>query len=328
MWPSISVVMPIRNEADYIEQSLGAMLAQNYPGEMEIVCVDGMSQDGTRDIVQQIATKDFRVRLMDNPKGITPVAMNVGVHAARYDLIARMDGHTIAPRNYLRKCVDFMQQTRADCVGGRVEYSGETFIAQAIGAAMESPFGAGTARWRSAKNAGEVDTVPFGMYRRQQILALGGFDERLIRNQDYEFNYRLREKNGHIFFSPDIACIYHSRQNLTSLWRQYHQYGLWKARTVRMHPASFRMRHMFAPLFVMGLVIGIAFSWTAPIWRWMYLLYVCFYLLLGCFFSLRQAARRGWRYLPFIPLVFATLHVAWGSGFLMGLWRWWVRQKP
>lgn len=323
-YPGVTVIMPIRNEAAFIERSLGAMLAQDYPGEIEIICVDGMSDDGTRDIISCMAANDGRIRLLDNPKRITPTALNIGIHEARYEFIARMDGHAVAPLNYLRRCVEVLHHTGTDCVGGRLEYVTETFVAGAIAAAMDSMFGVGTAQWRGAKTAGKTDTVPFGLWHRERMLALGGFDETLIRNQDYEFNYRLSAVGGRIYYSPDIRVIYHSRQTLRALWRQYFQYGVWKARVIKMHPASFRWRHGVAPFFVAGLAVGAALSLFGGLWRVLYGAALVLYLVLTAFFSVRQAARHGWRYLPVIPLVFVILHTAWGTGFWVGVWRWWI----
>lgn len=323
-WPPVSIIMPIRNEADYIERSLTALLNQDYPGPIEVLCIDGMSDDGTRDIIAQIASSNVCVRLLDNVQRTVPPALNLGVNAAKHDLIARMDAHTLPAPDYLRRCVEVMEHSGADCVGGRWDYVGETYIARAIAAAMESPFGAGTAQWRSSDQPGDTDTVPFGFWRKADILAVGGFDENLVRNQDYEFNYRFRAAGKHIYYSPDIITVYYSRQNLAALWRQYIQYGIWKARVLKMHPDSFRLRHGIAPLFVAGLVIGAILS---PIWwafRWLYGGAILLYLLLSLAFAIRQAARHGWQYLPLIPLIFAILHLSWGVGFFVGVWRWWL----
>jgi succinoglycan biosynthesis protein ExoA len=324
-WPPVSIVMPVRNEAEFIERSLGAMLGQDYPGEIEVIVVDGMSDDDTRAIVQRIMAEDPRVRLLDNPARIVPTALNTGIRAAAYDLIARMDGHTLAPPDYLRRCAAVMRESGADSAGGRWEYAGLTYISRAIGAAMESPFGAGTAAWRKADAPRDVDTVPFGLWRRADALAIGGFDEELVRNQDYEFNYRLRAGGGRIRYSPDIVTTYYSRKNLRALWRQYFQYGVWKARVLKMHPGSLRLRHLAAPLFAAGLVAGAALLPLGALWRWLYSGALAAYGLLVIGFSVIQAARHGWRYLPLIPLVFIILHTAWGFGFWAGVWRWWVR---
>ena len=325
-WPPVSVVMPIYNEAATIERSLRAMLAQDYPGPVEVICVDGLSDDGTREIIGRIAAEDPRVRLVSNPRRIIPAAMNIGFREARYGLVARMDGHTFAPPDYLRRCVEVLQESGAECVGGRWEYVADTYMARVIAAAMESRFGVGPGRWRGAKEAGEADTVPYGLWVRDRVLALGGFDETLLVNEDYELAYRLRQAGGRIYYSPDIRTDYHPRRSLKALWKQYFRYGFWKARMLRMHPRSVRLRHVVAPLFVVGLVAGAVLSFFGSLWRWLYGLALAAYALLVLFFSLRQAARHGWRVLPLLPFAFATLHLAWGAGFLKGVWRWWIRR--
>ncbi len=326
-WPSISVVMPVRNEVDYIGRSLGAMLAQDYEGALEFLVVDGMSDDATRQIVARMSESDLRIRLLDNPRRIIPTAMNIGIREARHTFIARMDGHTVAPPDYLQRCVRVMGETGADCVGGRWEYAGASSVAGAIAAAMESPFGVGTAAWRGADVPGDTDTVPFGLWKRERMLSLGGFDETLLCNEDYEFHYRLRSAGGRIHYSPDIVTTYYSRKDLAALWRQYYQYGLWKNRVLKMHPASFQLRHGVAPLFVAGLVGGVLLLPIAVLWRWLYALGLAVYLILVLFFSIWQAARRGWQILPLLLLVFMILHIAWGSGFWVGVWRWWIRRE-
>jgi succinoglycan biosynthesis protein ExoA len=323
-YPSVSVVMPVYNEAAFIERSLGAMLAQDYPGEIEVIVVDGMSEDDTRAIVGRIMAEGPRVRLLDNPRRIIPAAINIGVSAARHTLIARMDGHTLASPDYLRKCVDLIQTSGADCAGGRIEVKGVSNVGRAIAAAMESPFGVGTAAWHGASKPQDTDTVPFPVCYRARIQALGGYDERVLLNEDYEFNYRLRASGGRIRYSPDIVTTYYSRKNLRALWRQYFQYGVWKARVLKMHPGSLRVRHLAPPLFAAGLVVGAALLPLGALWRWLYAGALTAYGLLVIAFSLLQAARRGWRYLPILPIAFIILHTAWGFGFWAGVWRWWV----
>ncbi|NPV66084.1 MAG: glycosyltransferase family 2 protein [Anaerolineae bacterium] len=325
-WPFISVVMPVRNEAAFIARSLGAMLAQDYPPDrLEVIVVDGQSDDGTREIVAGIAARDPRVRLVDNPRRIIPIALNLGIRAARYPLIARMDGHTIAAPDYLRRCVQIMAESGADNVGGCWEYAGEGWIGQAIAAAMESRFGVGPGRWRGPV-AGEADTVPYGFYRRERLLALGGFDEVYLTNEDYELNYRLRASGGRIVYSPEIWMTYYVRPCLIALGRQYFRYGYWKARMLRQHPRSLRPRQLAAPLLVAGLVVGTVLQMAGGFWRAAYVVAVGLYLLLAAVFSLRQAARRGWRLLPGILVAFLVLHLAWGTGFWYGVWRWMIRR--
>lgn len=324
-WPFISVVMPVRNEAGFIAHSLGAMLGQDYPPDrLEVIAVDGQSDDGTREIIAGIAACDPRVRLVDNPRRIIPAALNVGIRAARHPLIARMDGHTIAAPDYLRRGVEALVASGADCVGGRWEYAGEGWMGRAIAAAMESRFGVGTGRWRGPA-AGEADTVPYGFYYRERLLALGGFDEAYLANEDYELNYRLRASGGRVFYSPAIRMTYYVRPSLIALRKQYFRYGHWKARMFRQHPRSLRPRQLAAPLLVAGLVAGAALQTAGGFWRAAYVTVVGLYLLLAVVFSLRQASRRGWQLLPGILTAFLVLHLAWGMGFWHGVWRWMIR---
>jgi len=322
--PSISVVMPIWNEAGFIEKSLGAMLSQDYGGLTEVICVDGMSNDGTRQIIMQMMEKDPRIRLVDNPRRIIPAALNRGIKAARYEYVARMDGHALASRDYLSMCVDVMQESGAACVGGGWEYVGETYMQNAIAAAMDSQFAVGTATWRGAK-PGEADTVPYGFFRREELLKLGGYDETLLVNEDYELMWRIRQRGGRIVFSPRIRSEYFPRRTLTALIRQYFRYGLWKNHMLRKHPESAKVRHLLAPLFVAGLVAGglmtLSGLWLIPL---IYASALGVYVLLSLAFSVRQASRYGLQYLPVLPLIFLMLHVAWGSGFWLGVVRWWL----
>lgn len=326
--PTISVVMPVRNEAAFITLSLGAMLQQDYPAsKIEFLVVDGMSEDGTRDIVEQMAAADARIRLVDNPRRIIPAALNVGLHAARNEFVARMDGHSIAAPDYLRRCVQVLRASGADNVGGRWDYVGDSYVGSAIAAAMDSRFGVGSSRWRGSEAGGEADTVPYGFMRRERMLELGGFDERFLANEDYEFNYRLRSSGGRITYSPTIRMAYHVRPSLATLWRQYRNYGFWKARTLRVHPASVQLRQLVPPLFVLGLVTGWLLLVLGAPWGWLYLAGVGAYVFLALLFAARQATRHGWRLFLLIPPVFATLHVAWGTGFLVGVVRWFLLDR-
>jgi succinoglycan biosynthesis protein ExoA len=324
-WPSVSVIMPIRNEAGFIEESLGAVLAQDYPGQLEALVVDGMSDDGTRQIVQAITAEGAHVRLLDNPHHIVPAAINLGAQAAHGEIIVRVDGRSIIPPDYVRRCVELLRQTGAWNVGGMQVPVARAPVGQVIAAAMLSPFGAGPAKFRFATQPQPVDTVYLGTWPRDVFLRVGGFDERLVRNQDYEFNIRLRQAGGMIYFAPDLRVDYYGRETLRGLWQQYLQYGIWKARVIKIHPASFRPRQGAAPALVAGLVIGLMLALLGPPWSWVYLAGVAVYLVAVMAFSVSQAARQGLRMWWLMPMVFLTLHLAWGLGFWAGVWRWWIR---
>jgi GT2 family glycosyltransferase len=185
----------------------------------------------------------------------------------------------------------------------------------------------GTARFRFATRPQEVDTVYLGAWPRIVFEQVGGFDETLVRNQDYEFNYRLRQAGGTVLYSPDLRVTYYGRPTLRKLWQQYFDYGFWKARVIALHPRSTRPRHLVAPLFVLGLVAGVMLSLVGEVWRWLYVAALLTYALLTFVFSVAQAARHGWRTLTLLPLVFLTLHLAWGMGFWTGVVHWWSRRS-
>jgi succinoglycan biosynthesis protein ExoA len=314
--------MPVRNEAGLIGESLGVVLTQDYPGQLEALVVDGMSDDGTRQIVRAIAAEDQRVRLLDNPRRIVPTAMNLGAQAARGEILIRVDGRSIIPPDYVRRCVELLRQTGAWNVGGMQVPVGQTPVGQVIAAAMASHFGAGPAKFRFADQPQPVDTVYLGAWPRDAFLRVGGFDERLVRNQDYEFNIRLRQVGGLVYFVPDLRVEYYGRETLRGLWRQYFQYGVWKARVIKMHPASFRLRQGAAPALVSGLVLGPILALLGPPWGWVYLAGVAIYLAAVLAFSAFQAARRRPRMWHLLPIAFLILHLAWGLGFWAGMWRW------
>ena len=317
--PLVSVVIPARNEARFIAQCLEAVLSQDYPAELlDIVVVDDGSTDSTRAVIAALPGA-ARVRVLPGPGRWVGAALNVGIQAARGTIVVRVDGHAAIAPDYVRRCVAGLQREAVDNVGGRWLIYGTTPTARTIAVAMRSPFGVGGAAWRHSETPAEVDTVPFGAYRRAVLLALGGFDERLIRNQDYELNWRLRAAGGRIYYDPAIVSTYYVTRDWRGLWRQYYQYGLWKARVIRMHPRSGRARHLVAPAFVASLVAGGA---LAPFSRWardLLLLAVSSYSLAMGAASVLTALRHGEEHLPRLPLAFAILHLSWGAGFWRGL---------
>ena len=260
----VSIIMPIRNEAAFIRRSLGSVLRQDYPlDRMEVLVVDGMSEDGTGDIVSSVVSERgmrvlnspirrpdpgslpndsqeafINIRLLDNPEHIVPVALNIGLKHSRGEVIIRVDGHCEIPPDYVRVCVENLEKTGADCVGGPMVTVGETSMARAIAAVQSSFFGVGGVAFRTGSEyGGYVDTLAFGAYRREVFDRIGGFDEELVRNQDDEFNFRLTQAGGKIWLDPSIRSIYYSRASLKGLWRQYFQYGLYKVRLIQKRGA-------------------------------------------------------------------------------------------
>jgi glycosyltransferase involved in cell wall biosynthesis len=325
--------MPIRNEAGFIERSLGAVLAQDYPaGRMEVLVVDGMSTDGTRELVRAMDEKypDISVNLLDNPDQIVPTAMNIGIQEARGDVVVRVDGHCEIPEHYVRTCVDTLQETDADNVGGMQKPEGEAFMERAIAVATSTPLFIGNSHFRYAEEQRYVDTVYLGAYPREELERIGMFDDELIRHQDYELNCRLRNSGGKILYLPELEVTYAPRSSWWGFAKQYFQYGFWKVRVMQKTADAFQIRH-FAPtmltLFVLGglfLTLLLPFEWVG----WLYGAGLALYLAAAVGASVLVAARRDrWLHLPVLPLIFATIHLGWGSGFWWGMVWWWLRTE-
>jgi len=322
VWPLVTIIMPIRNEARYIARALHAVLAQDYPvDKVEIFVVDGMSEDGTRAIVTAMAAGEPRVQLLDNPERIVPTALNRGVCAAHGEIIIRVDGHAVIAPDYLRRCVETLAVVDADCVGGPIHTVGETPRACGIALAQSSPFGVGNAAFRYACTARYVDTLAFGAYRRKVFDHIGLFDPALVRNEDDEFNLRLTRAGGKIWLCPTIQSTYYARASLGSLWTQYFAYGFWKVRVIQKHGRPASWRHLVPVTFVLALLTMAGLHVLGPPYPWLLAVLLPYSLvLLGA--SLGLAVRHGWRYAPLLPLAFMTMHLGYGLGFLGGLLSW------
>jgi glycosyltransferase involved in cell wall biosynthesis len=319
--PIVSVIVPCRNEKDHIEACVRSILAQDLPpDELEVLVADGMSDDGTRKILERLAQEDSRVRVIDNPNRITPCAMNVGVRAARGRYIAIMGAHNHYAPDYLRQSVQVLEQTGADNVGGAMVCEATSWLQQAIAAAHHSAFAVGGARWHDPSYEGPADTVFGGVYRREVFTRIGLFDEELVRNQDDEFNLRLIRAGGKIWQSPRIRSCYRPRNSLGSLFRQYMQYGYWKVRVIQKHTLPASARHLVPGGFVLSLLLLPLVSLWFPFAAWGWLGLVGIYSCSNVAVALLTAARRGWALFPILPLVFACYHFAYGYGFLRGVW--------
>ncbi|WP_157913081.1 glycosyltransferase family 2 protein [Candidatus Promineifilum breve] len=321
--PPVTVIMPVRNEAAYIERSLGAVLAQDYPSDcLEILVVDGLSADGTREYVRAQQAAHPRLRLLDNPAGIVPPGLNIGIAQATGDIIVRVDGHCEIAPDYVRQCVRHLLEDDVEAVGGPIETIGETDEAQAIALAMSSWFGVGGSAFRTVKDRPLlVETVAFPAYARQTLQRLGPFDEEMVRNQDDEYNYRLSKGGGRILLSPDVRSRYYSRGTLRSLWRQYYQYGFWKVRVMQKHPRQMRARQFAPPAFVAALLGSAAVGLVWRPFRWLLGLIVALYALADVAASLSLGRAHGREYIPRLLIIHPILHLSYGWGFLVGLAR-------
>ena len=326
--PFISILIPVRNEAAYIKQCLDAVLAQDFPQHrMEILIADGMSEDETRQIIQGFQADHPHIQLIDNPSKIVPTGLNRLIQQATGDILIRVDGHCVIAPDYVRNCVELLQTTDADNVGGCMVAVGNDKISNVIVAATSTPFGVGGARFHYSEKEEWVDTVYLGAWRREVFANIGLFDEELVRDQDDEFNYRLRKFGGKIFLSPKIKSTYRPRGSFKKLWHQYFQYGFYKVRVLQKHPKQMRPRQFIPPVFVACLLLLLLLSLTFP-WGWIPLVgFVGIYLLANLGASLLTARVAGWHTLPLLPLAFATLHISYGAGFLAGLAKFWNRWK-
>ena len=325
--PFVSVLMPVRNEAAFIQRSLAAVLAQDYPPDrMEIIVADGLSNDGTRDIANVLRRQNPNVNVIDNPGKIVATGLNAALRVAKGEIIIRVDGHCEIARDYVSRCVSHLTDDKVECVGGPLETVGETYSARAIAAAMSSTFGVGGSAFRiGTSEAKLVDTVAFPGFRRETIQRSGPFDEELVRNQDDEYSYRVRKLGGRILLAPDIQSRYYSRASFRKLWKQYFQYGYWKVRVLQKHTRQMSARQFVPPLFVIALLLLCV---TAPFLlasRWLLITTIGAYALVNFVATITAARRTGWRFFPLVPIAFAIIHLAYGAGFLIGILKFWNR---
>jgi cellulose synthase/poly-beta-1,6-N-acetylglucosamine synthase-like glycosyltransferase len=324
----VSVVIPCFNEERYIGKVLGNLAGQYEAEQFEIVIVDGMSEDRTRDVVSKFVEENpsVRVRLVDNPARHIPAGLNRGIEEARGEIIVRMDAHSVPSPNYVRRCVELLDNGDAEVCGmpWRIEPGAKSLVARAIARAVAHPFGIGDAKYRQANLASSqfVDTVPFGAFSKSLWQQMNGFDERLLANEDYDFYYRVRSQGGRILLDASGYSSYYARATLKDLARQYFRYGRWKAEMLKSHPRSIRFRQLVAPAFVLSLVTlsALGIFWTPALY--LLLLTVAAYALLASVFALQLAVKGGDFWLAFVlPTVFFIIHTMWGSGFLLSLLR-------
>lgn len=323
MPPTVSIIVPCYNEQTTIRRLLDAIYAQTYPrAALEVVIADGLSADGTRAEIASFmaAHPDLSITLVDNPRRLIPVALNLAIQHARGDILLRLDAHSIPYPDYVERCVADLEAGLGDNVGGVWEIlpGGETWLARSIAVAAAHPLGVGDAAYRHATRPAYVDTVPFGAFKRELLALVGFFDENLHANEDYEFNARLRQRGGRVWLNPAIRSRYLARATLLGLARQYWRYGFWKWQMLRRYPKTLRWRQALPPLLVASLVLGSASAIVFPLARLLLALEVGLYLLALLVAAAEAALRRRKGFLLLgLPLAIATMHLAWGAGF------WW-----
>ncbi|HKW07139.1 MAG TPA: glycosyltransferase family 2 protein [Candidatus Dormibacteraeota bacterium] len=334
--PAVTAVVACRNEVRSIESCVRSLLEQDVPeGGFELIVVDGMSEDGTRDILQKLAQDDSRLRVIDNPQRITPTALNAGIRNARGRYVAFMSAHARYPKDYLRQSMDIAERLHTDNVGGAAIAESSGYVQRAIAAAHHSPFSVGGASWHSTQYEGRAGTVFGGFYRRDVFERIGMFDEEMVRNQDDELNFRLELAGGLIWQSPAIRSWYQPRSTLGGLFRQYWQYGYWKVRVMQKHGRTPSLRHYVPAAFVLGLglptLVAVGAAVAAAAFHSAVLAALAVvaailaaaglvaYLVVLAIASITTAAASGWSLLPILPVTFACYHVSYGVGFLQGL---------
>jgi glycosyltransferase involved in cell wall biosynthesis len=314
--PAVSVVLTVLNEERHLRAAVGSVLAQDYAGAIEVVLALGPSKDRSDAIAAELAA-DPRVTLVHNPSGRTPNGLNLAIAASKYPIVARVDGHSVIPSDYLRSAVEVLERTGADNVGGLMSAKGVTDIEQAIATAMTSKLGVGNAPFHVGGSEGAADTVYLGVFRRTALDRVGGYDETFARAQDWEMNYRIRSSGGLVWFSPELSVSYRPRSSLRAMATQYFHYGRWRRQVMRAHPGSVNLRYLAPPLALLGVVAGLVLS---TFWTPLALTLPAAYLLLVVAGSLLIGRRLPPGALAVLPVVIITMHMAWGAGFLSS-WR-------
>jgi glycosyltransferase involved in cell wall biosynthesis len=323
--PTVSVVMPCLDEEAYVGEALANILAGSYPAHlMEVLVVEGRSRDKTRAILDAVAAGDRRVRVLDNPRGTTPAALNIGIRAARAELIVRVDAHTAYPPDYVESLVRALLRTGADMVGPCSEATpaSDRPMARAIAIAVGSAFGSGSP-FRYQRTSGPADAVPYGCWRRELFDRVGLFDERLLRNQDNEHSSRILKSGGRVHMAAEICVRNHPRPTLIKLWRQARATGMWNAFTQRLFPYTFRWRHTLPGVFFLGVLFAAACvavgAAGAPASAAFGAAVLIPYLAANLFASVALALRsRRPHYAPLLAAILASYHFAYGYGIAKG----------
>ena len=318
-WPAVSIVLTVLNEEPYLRAAMAAVLGQDYPAPVEVVIALGPSRDRTDEVAAAIAAEDPRVSTVPNPSGRTPEGLNRALGQTRYPVVARVDGHSELPLDYLRIAVETLRRTGADNVGGLMWAEGRTPFEHAVARAMTSRFGVGNAPFHVGGEEGPADSVYLGVFRREAIDAVGGYDERFTRAQDWEMNYRLRSNGGLVYFTPKLRVAYRPRGDVRSLASQYFHYGRWRYEVMRQHPSSVSLRYLAPPTALVALVGGlVAVLVGAFTWPWLMLGFAVPVTYLAGVLAGAMATSRGLgvRSRVLLALVYPTMHVCWGAGFL------------
>jgi glycosyltransferase involved in cell wall biosynthesis len=328
----VSVFLTVRNEAEHLEQAVEQILTQEYPGPFEVVVAVGPSQDATATQAAALAERHTNVTVVDNPSGRTPEGLNRAWRQAQYDYLVRVDGHSLLPPGYLRRAVEVLEETGAANVGGMMVPEGTGPFQKAVARAMSSPYGIGAESFHTGGVAGPAKTVYLGNFRRSDLEAVGGFNEAFSRAQDWELNYRLIQAGKQVWFDPRLGVIYRPRRTWKALASQFFATGRWRWRVIRRYPETASVRYLAPPAATLAVTLGLVLGVVGLLRRngvWAAALALPAVYSLGVTGAALTAAKglerssRRW-----LPLVIATMHLAWGAGFIRGVVEPWQKEPP
>jgi glycosyltransferase involved in cell wall biosynthesis len=307
----ISVILPVLNEEKYLEDAVNAILAQRYTGKIEVILAVAPSDDRTLEIAQRLHMNDPRVVIVENPSGRTAAGLNRAIAASQYSIIVRVDGHANIPNNYCELVSEILETTGAVNVGGVMAAEGVSLFEKSVARAMRSPLGVGASRFHTGGEAGEVDTVYLGAFRKEALLAVGGFDERFTRAQDWELNFRLRQAGGVVYFDPRLVVTYRPRSTVKTLAKQYFEYGRWRRVVSRRHQGTINYRYLAPPFTVAATMLSLILGWLVSPFLFIPALVYAVFILIASVVIGKSVGE-----FLCLPTILLTMHISWGLGFL------------
>lgn len=303
---NISFVMPVRDEEQYLETAVASVFAQEVPGEMELVLAIAPSKDKTMEVARSLAKKyGSALQIVENPKSITPVALNLAIEKSKYEVVLRVDAHSELSAGYAKLAVEILNQTGAGNVGGMMVAKGKTDLQSSIAFAYNNRIGLGGGSFHLGGKAGEVETVYLGVFRKAVLDELGGFSETWVRGQDWELNQRIKKAGHKVWFDPRLQVGYYPRSTVAELAKQFFKTGVWRGALTKENPGDSSVRYWVPPLLVVSLLLGLPLA--------LYLMAISFY---SFFFTALPGKQKLW-----LCAVLPTMHFAWGVGFWWGLFR-------
>ena len=309
--PAVSVVLPVLNEELHLANAVNSILSQDYSGPLEVILALGPSKDKTNQIAKNLASSDSRITLVENPSGRTAAGLNAAINKSKNPIIVRVDAHSELQKNYISQAIEVMKSSGAVNVGGIMGAEGKTLFEKTVAAAMRSPLGVGASRFHTGGEAGYVDTVYLGVFLRSAVIAVGGFDERFIRAQDWELNYRLRQAGGTVFFDPRLHVTYRPRSTAKALAKQYFEYGRWRRVVSRRHQGTINYRYLAPPFALIGTALSFV---LASLINSILIIPAAVY---GIFLILASLITgKGITEKLLLPFVLFTMQMSWGLGFL------------